>query len=73
MIYIGYFLIAFGIADFGLSYADTDLWGGIIGIQLPDIIWQYSSMIEAGIGFGLVNLATSADDDETGETPSEES
>ena len=57
MKYLGYALIAFGIADFGLSFADIDLWGGVIGVQLPEVIWTYSGMIEAGIGYGLVNLA----------------
>jgi hypothetical protein len=51
MKYIGYALIAFGIADFGLSYAGTDLWGEVIGVQLPEVIWAYSGMIAAAIGW----------------------
>ena len=57
MKYLGYALIAFGLADFGLSYADVDLWGEVIGVQLPEVIWQYSGIIEAAIGYGLVSLA----------------
>lgn len=57
MKYLGYILIAFGVADFGLSYAGVDLWGEIIGIQLPEVIWAYSGIIAAGIGYALVNIS----------------
>jgi len=58
MKYIGYALIAFGIADFALSYAGTDLWGEVIGVQLPEMIWAYSGMIVAAIGYGIINLSS---------------
>jgi hypothetical protein len=55
---IGYTFIAFGIADFGLSYAGTDLWGEIIGVQLSEVIWAYSGMIVAAIDYGIINLSS---------------
>ncbi len=60
---IGILLILFGAVDLIGSYADFDLWG-IIGIQLPDAIWQYSSYIELGLGFLLFNLGSSDEDSE---------
>ena len=67
MKYLGFVLIAFGIADFGLSYAGTDLWGGVIGVQLPDAIWQYSGMIEVAIGYGILKLAGGSEEEEATE------
>jgi len=58
MKYIGYALIAFGIADFGLSYGGTDLWGEVIGVQLPEVIWAYSGMIAAAIGYGFISFSS---------------
>jgi len=58
MKYIGYALIAFGLADFGLSYGGTDLWGEVIGVQLPDVLWAYSGMIAAAIGYGVISLSS---------------
>lgn len=54
---LGFFLIAFGLVDLIGSYADFDLWGGFLGIQLPDTVWQYSSFIEMGLGYALVSLS----------------
>lgn len=64
MKYLGYVLVLFGFADFGLSYMGTDLWGEIIGVQLPEAIWQYSGMIEAATGFGIVGLANRGGEDD---------
>jgi hypothetical protein len=58
MKYIGYALIAFVLADFGLSYGGTDLWGEVIGVQLPEVIWTYSGMIAATIGYGIISLSS---------------
>jgi hypothetical protein len=58
MNYIGYALIAFGLADFGLSYGGTDLWGEIIGVKLPEVIWAYSGMIAVAIGYGMIRFSS---------------
>jgi hypothetical protein len=58
MKYIGYALIAFGLADFGLSYGGIDLWGEVIGVQVPEVIWAYPGMIAATIGYGIISLSS---------------
>lgn len=58
---LGLLLIAFGVVDLIGSYAEFDLWGGFIGIQLPEMIWQYSSFIEMGLGYFIFNLAKNDD------------
>ncbi|MBL4790484.1 MAG: hypothetical protein JKY60_16065 [Kordiimonadaceae bacterium] len=55
MKYLGYILIAWGVADFGLSFMEIDLWGEI-GIILPDAIWSYSAYIAIAIGYALVKF-----------------
>lgn len=60
---IGILLIIFGVVDLIGSYTDFDLWG-TIGIRLPDLLWQYSSFIEIGLGFFLTSLGSSDDDTE---------
>ncbi len=59
---IGILFIIFGAVDLIGSYTGFDLWG-TIGIQLPDAIWKYSSFIELGLGFFLMNLGSSDDDE----------
>jgi len=56
---IGIVLILIGIVDFGGTYAEFDLWGGFIGVQLPEFLWQYSAYIEIGLGYLLMNLGSS--------------
>lgn len=48
---IGIAFVIFGLADLVGSFFEIDLWGGLIGIQLPDLLWQYSAYIEMAIGF----------------------
>ena len=62
---IGIIIIAFGLIDLLGSYADFDLWGGFIGVQLPDTLWEYSSYIEIAVGFVVMNIASKAADDDT--------
>ena len=59
---VGILIILFGVVDFIGSYAGFDLWG-IIGVPLPDIVWQYSAYIEMLIGYGIMSLG-GGDDDE---------
>lgn len=60
---IGFLLIAMGIVDFvGDRFMDFDLWS-YIGIQLPNIIWQYSAMIEGGLGLLLTSIGGGGDNE----------
>ena len=48
MNFIGMLLIAIGIADFA---------GGVVGVQLPDLLWQFSTYIEMGLGYFIMSLS----------------
>lgn len=61
---IGIMLIAIGLVDLVGSYAEFDLWGGFLGVELPELLWQYSSYIEMLIGYGLYNMASSSREEE---------
>lgn len=67
---VGFILIAVGLVDLVGSYTEFDLWGGFLGIQLPDLLWKYSSYIELIAGYGLINLAPKSN--EVAETANEE-
>jgi len=56
---IGIVLILIGLVDLGGTYTEFDLWGGLIGVQLPEVIWKYSAYIEIGVGYLLVTLGSS--------------
>ncbi len=55
---VGIIIIAFGIADLIGSYTDFDLWGGFIGVDLPEILWKYSSYIEIALGYFVMNMGS---------------
>jgi len=61
----GIILIAFGLIDLVGSYADFDLWGGFLGINLPDFLWNISSYIEIGIGYLLMKFGTKTSEEVT--------
>ncbi len=63
---LGLLLIVFGVVDLVGSYAEFDLWGGFIGVQLPEVIWKYSSFIEMGLGYFLFNLGKNSDSSDAG-------
>jgi hypothetical protein len=54
----GIIIIAFGLADLIGSYTDFDLWGGFIGVDLPEVLWKYSSYIEIALGYFLMNMGS---------------
>ena len=54
----GFILIAIGLVDLIGSYAGFDLWGGFLGINLPEFLWKISSYIELAIGYGLIKLGS---------------
>ena len=51
-------VILFGLVDLIGSYVDFDLWGGFMGVELPDIVWQFSSYAEIGIGYLIISLGS---------------
>lgn len=61
LIIVGVLIFAFGAVDFaGAMFFEFDLWGGFLGIQLPDVVWRYSAYAEmiiggliAKVGFGM--------------------
>ncbi len=55
----GFIIIAFGILDLIGSYAGFDLWGGYLGVDLPEMLWKFSSYIEIAIGYGLIHMGSS--------------
>jgi hypothetical protein len=54
----GIIIITFGLADLIGSYTDFDLWGGFIGVDLPEVLWKYSSYIEIALGYFLMNMGS---------------
>lgn len=54
----GILIIAIGLIDLIGSYAGFDLWGGFLGVQLPELLWKFSSYIEIAIGYGLIKFGT---------------
>ena len=60
---IGYVLIVWGVADFGLSYAGIDLWWSVLGIALEGDFYQYSGMAAVIVGFLLTRVDGSGKDD----------
>jgi len=66
--FIGLYLIAFGVVDFAGSYMNFDLWG-IVGVRLPDLLWQFSAYIEMGLGYFIMSLG---DREEVGLSDKEE-
>ena len=55
---LGMIIIAFGLTDLIGSYMDFDLWGGFLGVNLPEVLWKYSSYIEIAIGYGLMSFGS---------------
>ena len=64
----GIIIIAIGLIDLIGSYAGFDLWGGFLGIKLPDVLWSYSSYIELAIGYVLMSMGSKGEA-ETEEEP----
>ena len=59
---IGGLFIAFGLVDLIGSFADFDLWGGFLGVQLPEILWKYSAYLEIIIGYVIFNAGRNSSD-----------
>jgi hypothetical protein len=64
---LGGALIAWAVADFGLSYMGTDVWYDWLGIQLPEVIYRFSAIIVGVIGGAIWKLGDSAETDEVTE------
>jgi len=48
---VGGILVGFGLADLIGSFSEFDLWGDVVGVQLPEIIWKYSAYAEIAVGY----------------------
>lgn len=60
----GIIIIAIGLIDLIGSYAGFDLWGGFLGINLPEMLWKFSSYIEIGIGYVLMTMGSKGEEAE---------
>jgi len=58
----GIILIAIGLIDLVGSYAGFDLWGGFLGVQLPELLWKFSSYIEIIAGYLLFNIGSKTEE-----------
>ena len=54
----GIILIVFGVIDFGGSWFGFDLWGGFLGVDLPDLVWQFSAYAEIALGYFLMQMSS---------------
>jgi len=68
---LGLVLIAFGLVDLLGSCAKFDLWGDFLQIDLPELLWKYSSYIELIIGYSLFNAGSSSDQEAETEADTE--
>lgn len=64
---VGGLLIAWAVADFGLSYMGTDVWLDWLGVELPEIIYRYSAMIVGVVGGVIFSLGGSAEPEDAPE------
>ncbi len=64
MKYLGILIILFGLVDMAGSYMDFDLWTDFIGVELPPIVWKFSSYAEIAIGYAIMSLGSNKDEDE---------
>ena len=55
----GAVLVLFGLFDMLGSWGGIDVWGDVIGITLPEIIWRFTAYIEIGLGIFIWNLGGS--------------
>lgn len=62
---LGIIIILFGVADLVGSYAGYDLWTDYIGVDLPEMLWRFSSYIEMAIGYGIMSLGSKGESTET--------
>ncbi len=51
LLIVGAILVVFGVVDMAGSFAEFDLWGEIMGVELPEIVWQYSAYGEMLLGY----------------------
>lgn len=65
MMAVGGALCLFGLVDFIGSFAGFDLWGGFLGIQLPETLWKFSAYLELIAGYFIfkTGMASSEESD----------
>lgn len=59
LIILGIALIVVGLVDLLGSFAGFDLWGGFLGVNLPELLWKFSAYIEMIIGYLLFKAGSS--------------
>ena len=59
----GALLVIFGLVDIIGSFVGFDVWYEI-GINLPELLWQFSGYIEVTLGYFLWNLGNGDGDDD---------
>ena len=52
MMVVGGILVAFGLVDLIGSFTGFDVWAQM-GVQLPEVLWNFSAYIELAGGFYL--------------------
>ncbi len=63
----GILVMAMGGVDLLGNLVGFDLWGGFLGINLPEIIWKYSAYIEIIAGYFIFSVGSpSSSEDEHG-------
>ena len=64
---LGILFLLFGCADLVASLLDYDLWLEGLGVELPEVLWRKSYMIEILFGLGILRAARdeTPDDDAT--------
>ena len=60
----GIIFILIGLVDLIGSYTGFDLWGGFLGLDLPEFFWTYSAYIEMILGYLLFNFASKGEETE---------
>ena len=62
MAILGGIILIFGVVDLVGSFAELDVWGEWIGVQLPDLLWTLSAYIEIALGGWLISMGSSGGD-----------
>jgi len=53
---IGGMLLAFGLVDLIGSFAGIDVWTDWLAVELPEVVWSFTAIIEIGLGWFLLKL-----------------
>ncbi len=51
---LGVLLMIFGFVDLIGSFAEFDLWGKSMGLELPEFLWKRTAYIALALGYFLL-------------------